>query len=46
MGDRLKIYNDDGLALERNLRMYDDRDSDGEGDDASPKLEKKRIYQD
>ena len=46
MGDRLKIYNDDGLALERNLRMHDDRDSDGEGDDASPKLEKKRIYQD
>ena len=44
MGDRIRIFDDDGHALERNLRMHDNRDSDGE-DDGSPKLEKKRIYQ-
>ena len=45
MGDRIRIFDDDGHALERNLRMHDNRDSDGD-DDGSPKLEKKRIYQD
>lgn len=46
MGDRLHIFDDDGHSLERNLRMHDNRDSDGEDAATSPKLEKKRIYQD
>ncbi len=45
MSDRLHIFDDDGNALEGNLRMHDNRDSDGEDVATSPKLEKKRIYQ-
>lgn len=45
MQKELRIFDDDGWNLERNMRPHDNRDSDGEehGDD-SPKLEKKRIY--
>jgi hypothetical protein len=46
MEDQLRIFDDDGRQLERNLRAYDNRDSDGdEGGDDSPKLDKKRIYE-